>query len=213
MDLQSLQNILKQRPFEREKVISKIESNMKWWAKLFESPPTEVKRLMDGLNALREALTLEPQSLAASYTSSQTQAMGRATMIESLQNTVVTTRASMVEITKSFEELKIQQHSSRVQELKSQIEELNAQLEVASEAHTHEKDLKECTARCLDKHQERLKETSVLQSQLEVTLGKDQKHLQDLEQATARLTDQDDDGLTEHARSLMHFFLSCSFDP
>jgi hypothetical protein len=28
---------------------------MKWWAKLFESPLTEVKQLMDGLNALKEA--------------------------------------------------------------------------------------------------------------------------------------------------------------
>jgi chromosome segregation ATPase len=219
MDLQSFQDILKQRPLDREKVVSKIESNMRWWAKLFESPPIEVKRLMDGFDALREAFTLDLQSLAASFTSSQTQATGRTTMIEGHQHTVAATHVSMVEITKSFEELlssqelRIQQHSSRIQELKSQIEELNAQLGVASEAYAHEKDLKQRTARCLDKHQERLKEASALQSQLEVTLGKEQKRLQDLEQATVRLTGQDDDGLTERARSLMNFFLSCSFEP
>jgi chromosome segregation ATPase len=125
----------------------------------------------------------------------------------------------MVEITKSFDEqlasqeLRIQEHSSRAQELQSQIGKLNAQLEAANKAHAHEKDLKERTTQCLNKHRERLKETSVLQSQLEVTLGQDRKHLQDLEQATARLTDQDDSGLTEHVRSLMNFFLSYSFEP
>ena len=99
--LQSFQNMIKQRPFDKDKVILKIEANMKWWEKLFQSPPPEIKRLLDGFRALKEALTINPQSLDALK---RVLVNDKATAIKGAQDTVVASYASMMEITVCLEE-------------------------------------------------------------------------------------------------------------
>ncbi|KAJ1273243.1 hypothetical protein BS78_06G264500 [Paspalum vaginatum] len=219
LDLQSFQNMIKQRPLDKDKVILKIEANIKWWQKLIQSPPPEIKQLMDGFHALKEALTTDPQSLAASLISKRTQLDSKVAAIKKAQDTVSAACASMTEITACFEEqleyreLQMQQRLTLIQELKSQIQQLRSRLELAGEAHTQESGSRDQEARCLKQHEERLKEANDLQSQLERASKQGQDQARSLAQAIGRFTDQDSSGLTAHAQSLFQFFLACSSDP
>ncbi|KAJ1255445.1 hypothetical protein BS78_K217500 [Paspalum vaginatum] len=211
--------MIKQRPLDKDKVILKIEANIKWWQKLIQSPPPEIKQLMDGFHALKEALTTDPQSLAAGLTSKRTQLDSKVAAIKKAQDTVSAACASMTEITACFEEqlesreLQMQQRLTLIQELKSQLQQLRSQLELAEEAHTQESGSRDQAARCLKQHEQRLKEANDLQSQLERASKQGQDQARSLAQAIGRFTDQDSSGLTAHAQSLLQFFLACSSDP
>lgn len=216
MDLRSFQILIRHRPFDKTKVVSKINAIIKWWGKLIESPPPDVKQLMDGFSALKEALTADPQSLALSLRSKQDQADKRAAIFKNSQEVVAKTCASLTEITKTFEEQlasqdrEVYEHSARVLELKSEIEKLNAQLKQAEADQAREIRLKDDITRSFYCHKERLKEATFLQSELSAMSKKVCNQLQGRQKVTAYFADQDDEGLTEHVRSFLDFFMSCS---
>ena len=215
-DLQCFQCVIAQCPLNKEKVISEIEGNLQMWTGWSTSPPDELKRLMDGFSALREALTTDPQVLAASFTLERDQTHERIAATKTSYDAVEATCASMSEISRTFEErlasqeLRQQEHTTRAQELRAQIKELNVQLEQVEEARDKEGRSKEHTITCLEHHRDRLSKATALKSELQAISVQDRDQVQTLEQTATNFTDRDDMGLSGHVRSLLDFFMSCS---
>jgi outer membrane murein-binding lipoprotein Lpp len=130
--------------------------------------PPEVQELMDGFSALKEALSKDPVSLAASVAAERDKVHQMVDDIEASQVSVSAAYSSMVNITKNLEEQgRLYQYSSRAQELQAQIERLTYQLEEAKDSYAQEVLMKEEITRCLDHHNERVAKTASLQSKLD----------------------------------------------
>jgi chromosome segregation ATPase len=182
----------------------------------FKPAPSEIQELMDGFSALKEALSKDPTSLAASIAAERDRVHQMVANIEASQASVSAAYSSMVNITKNLEEQgslneqRLYQYSSRAQELHAQIEKLTSQLKEAKDSYAQEVLMKEEITRCLDHHNERVAKLASLQSKLDDSSTQNRSQLQDFEEAIAHFTTQDEEGLTKHVRSLLDFFKSCS---
>ena len=137
---------------------------------------------MDGLCALKEALSKDPASLTASIAAERNKVRERVDRIKASQASL--SAAYSLGVTECLEEQNslngqtLCQHSSRPQELRAQIETL----------------------------------TSQLQSELNSSSVQNQTELQKFEDAIAHFTTQDEEEFTKHVRSLLDFFESYSFE-
>ena len=192
---------------------------MEIWSKLFEQPPSEIQRLMNGFKALRKALSRDPKSLGTSFVTKRDQVHQIVDALKVSQDAISTARSSMVSVTKTLEEKinsyeqALYQSSSRVQELRAQLEKLNSQLKDAEENQAQAALAKEEATRYLTRHNERLAEASLFQSKLDTSSVRSQQRLNKIEEAIANFTDQDEEGLTKHVRPLFDFLTSCTFEP
>ena len=89
LDLASLQRRIHEHPFNKDAVISEIDETLKW-RKWFKPAPPEIQRLMDGFRALKEALSKDPRSLAASIAAERDKAHQRVDGIEVSQASIST---------------------------------------------------------------------------------------------------------------------------
>ena len=53
------QELLKQRPIQKDIVLKEISINLDLWSNFFSKPPPEIIRLMEGLRVLKRALSGE----------------------------------------------------------------------------------------------------------------------------------------------------------
>lgn len=218
-DLDRFQRRIRERPFNKDIVISEIADTMKWWKEWFNPAPPKIQRLIDGFNALHETLSENPEHSTTSIIDKRKQVRQKIDDIKASQASVATACSSMISITKSLEaqinlhELSRQQHVSRAEELQAQIKKLSSQLKETEDGLLLETLIKEETATLLTRHNERLAKIVSFQSELEASSVKSQSQLQDAEKTIASFTDQDEEGLTNYVHSLLDFFASCTFRP
>lgn len=218
-DLDRFQRRIRERPFNKDIVISEIADTMKWWKEWFNPAPPKIQRLIDGFNALHETLSENPEHSTTSIIDKRKQVRQKIDDIKASQASVATACSSMISITKSLEaqinlhELRRQQHVSRAEELQAQIKKLSSQLKETEDGLLLETLIKEETATLLTRHNERLAKIVSFQSELEASSVKSQSQLQDAEKTIASFTDQDEEGLTNYVHSLLDFFASCTFRP
>jgi hypothetical protein len=141
-DLVRFQRHLCERPFNKDVVISEIDESMKLWSEWFKPAAPEIQELMDAFNALREALSKDPEPLAAGILAQRDCARQRADAVKVSQASVSAAYSSLSKISQSFEEQvnsheqQLHQHSSRAEELRVQIERLTSQLKEAEASYT-----------------------------------------------------------------------------
>ncbi|KAL6597780.1 hypothetical protein ACP70R_046585 [Stipagrostis hirtigluma subsp. patula] len=217
-DLKRFQSEIRERPVNKEKVVSEVDGNLNLWEAWFKDKPIppEVKRMMDGFGALKEALTQDPQTLAASIASKRDRVREKAGSLKTSYDTVMTVYATMSETSQAIKEQlalrerRIEEHSARAQGLQAQIAELTRQLKQVEADRDQEVALKERTTKCQISHDGHLSQAAVLKSKLEAITKQDHDQLQDLDETVAHFTDLDSTGLSKHACSLLDFFMACT---
>jgi hypothetical protein len=116
------QRHLCERPFSKDVVTSEIDENMKLWSEWLKPAAPEIQELMDAFNALREALSKDPEPLAAGILAQRDRARQRADAVKVSQASVSAAYSSLPTISQSFEEQvnsheqQLHQHSSRAEE-------------------------------------------------------------------------------------------------
>ncbi|ONM62964.1 hypothetical protein ZEAMMB73_Zm00001d000217 [Zea mays] len=102
-DLDRFQRRIRERPFNKDIVISEIADTMKWWKEWFNPAPPKIQRLIDGFNALHETLSENPEHSTTSIIDKRKQVRQKIDDIKASQASVATACSSMISITKSLE--------------------------------------------------------------------------------------------------------------
>jgi hypothetical protein len=217
-DLVRFQRRIRERPFDKEGVISEIDENMKLWSEWFKPTAPEIQELMDAFSALLEALSKDPEPFAASILAQRDRARQRADAVKVSHVSVSAACSSLSKFAQSFEEKvnlheqQLHHHSSRAEELRAQIELLTSQLKEAEACCTQAVCLKEQAIGYMAENRERLAKTASFKLELEASSVPSQSQLQNIDDDIASLTEPDSEGLTRHIRSLLDFFASSKFE-
>uniref|UniRef100_A0A0E0Q5Z8 Aminotransferase-like plant mobile domain-containing protein n=1 Tax=Oryza rufipogon TaxID=4529 RepID=A0A0E0Q5Z8_ORYRU len=209
-EIKAFQELLKQRPIQKDIVLKEISINLDLWSNFFSKPPPEIIRLMEGLRVLKGALSEEAPLPT-------TKIDHHIDMLRTAQDKVESSCVALAALTSQYnveravEEGNKRECSRQAQKIKAKIAMLQAELQQVeddySRAQCHQDVVIENLNSHLERHHQAKNRGSEIAAQLEQASVR-QKSLQNI----VVFTKSDEFGLSQYVYNIFDFFIGCSLD-
>lgn len=219
-EIKAFQELLKQRPVQRDIILKEISINLDLWSNIFSKPPPEIIRLMEGLRVLKGALSEEaPLPTTNLVLAQQDQINQHVDLLHTAQDKVESSCVALEALTSQYnveqevEEGNKRECSRQARKIRVEIAVLQARLQQVEDAHSSAQHRQDVVTENLNYHLERHRQAKDRKSEIAAHLKQasvHQKSLQDIIDFTK--PDEFDLSQYRYVYNLFDFFMGCSLD-
>ncbi|EEE53514.1 hypothetical protein OsJ_36690 [Oryza sativa Japonica Group] len=161
-EIKAFQELLKQRPVQRDIILKEISINLDLWSNFFSKPPPEIIRLMEGLRVLKGALSEEaPLPTTNLVLAQQDQINQHVDLLRTAQDKVESSCVALEALTSQYnveqavEEGNKRECSRQARKVRAEIAVLQARLQQVEDAHSSAQHRQDVVTENLNSHLER----------------------------------------------------------
>ncbi|EEC81772.1 hypothetical protein OsI_25460 [Oryza sativa Indica Group] len=209
-EIKAFQELLKQRPIQKDIVLKEISINLDLWSNFFSKPPPEIIRLMEGLRVLKRALSEEAPLPT-------TKIDHHIDMLRTAQDKVESSCVALAALTSQYnveravEEGNKRECSRQAQKIKAEIAMLQAELQQVEDDYSCAQCHQDVVIENLNSHLERHHQAKNRGSEIAAQLEQASVHQKSLQNIVV-FTKPDEFGLSQYVYNIFDFFIGCSLD-
>ncbi|EEC69589.1 hypothetical protein OsI_38925 [Oryza sativa Indica Group] len=209
-EIKAFQELLKQRPIQKDIVLKEISINLDLWSNFFSKPPPEIIRLMEGLRVQKGALSEEAPLPT-------TKIDHHIDMLRTAQDKVESSCVALAALTSQYnieravEEGNKRECSRQAQKIKAEIAMLQAKLQQVEDDYSLAQCHQDVVIEKLNSHLERHRQAKDRGYEIAAQLEQASVHQKSL-QNIVDFTKPDEFGLSQYVYNIFDFFIGCSLD-
>uniref|UniRef100_A0A0E0PXJ0 Aminotransferase-like plant mobile domain-containing protein n=1 Tax=Oryza rufipogon TaxID=4529 RepID=A0A0E0PXJ0_ORYRU len=172
-EIKAFQELLKQRPVQKDVVLKEISINLDLWSNFFSKPPPEIIRLMEGLRVLKRVLSGEARLPNTNLIPAQQDQINQhVDLLRTAQDKVESSCVALEALTSQYNvEQAVQEGNKRecsrqAQKIRAEIAVLQARLQQVEDAHSNAQHRQDVVTENLNSHLERHRQAKDRKSEI-----------------------------------------------